>query len=429
MKAERGITRRRALGLGAAAGFVAAAETLRRSPSAAAAERRPANRSAAARRSTAAAANAPFTFVSVPDFFNSDVADLRGLQSWQPGCPNSINNAWIRATDVCLDEVEAEQPDAVFVAGDLVEGWWDHDDGNNQLFGPVRTDKEKLAAIQVAGHQYYSYWKSLWSQRGLPVYPAVGDHEIGDDRLTTKPVNERWPAGSFRLRAVPTFKQTWAKAFPMAGLPHPVGTGAAGTAHAADFPGLRLVTVDMFTVTPDGVQLDVRDGQLTWLERMITSAATPVIVQGHVPVLWPVRRLRSGGLHVPAAADSGFWTMLRTHRDRVPLFLCGEVHDITAIADPRGPVQICHGRLFQYGFNYLVGHIDGATITLKSRRVELVRRDATSTLWGVADVKRPAALIEYSRGAGTIGTMTVQNGAVTERSGTLDVATELGWPY
>ncbi|HZC73097.1 MAG TPA: metallophosphoesterase [Jatrophihabitans sp.] len=416
MTVERGITRRRALGLGAAAAFLAAAETMRRSP--------------LAEAEAASAEPASFTFVSVPDFFNSDVADLSGSANWRPGRPNSINDAWTQAIDVCLGEVVAEYPDAVFVAGDLVEGWWDHDDTNDQLFGPVGTDDEKLAAIRTAGDQYYTYWKSLWSQRGLPVYPAVGDHEIGDDRLTSRPVNQRWPAGSFRLQAVPTFKQTWANAFPMAGLPHPVGTGAAGTAYAADFPGLRLVTVDMFTVTPTGVRLSVRHGQLKWLERMITSATTPVIVQGHVPVLWPVRRQHSGGLHVPAADGSAFWTMLRKHRDQVPLFLCGEVHDITAIADPLGPVQISHGCLFQYGFNYLVGHVAGATITLESRMVELVLRDATSTLWGVAEVKRPAALIEYATGgAVTVGTMTVQDGAVTERSGTLDVASELGWTY
>jgi hypothetical protein len=36
----------------------------------------------------------------------------------------TVNDVYERAVDVILDEVEAEQPDSVLVAGDLVEGRW-----------------------------------------------------------------------------------------------------------------------------------------------------------------------------------------------------------------------------------------------------------------------------------------------------------------
>ena len=78
-----------------------------------------------------------FTFASLPDFFNGDVADLRVLPSWDGG-PNSVNKYWLDAIDHCLGAVAAHSPDAVFVAGDAVEGRWNIDSDGRQLFGRPR---------------------------------------------------------------------------------------------------------------------------------------------------------------------------------------------------------------------------------------------------------------------------------------------------
>lgn len=74
---------------------------------------------------TAAPASAPlFTFVSMPDFINTDIGStrVRAGKGWDPGDPTSINKSWREALDVILDEVQAEKPAAVLVAGDLVDG-------------------------------------------------------------------------------------------------------------------------------------------------------------------------------------------------------------------------------------------------------------------------------------------------------------------
>ena len=49
-----------------------------------------------------------FTFASLPDFFNGDVADLRVLPTWDHG-PNSVNQAWLGAIDTCLGAVQAHE--------------------------------------------------------------------------------------------------------------------------------------------------------------------------------------------------------------------------------------------------------------------------------------------------------------------------------
>ncbi len=77
-----------------------------------------------------------FTFASLPDFFNGDVADLRVLPTWDGGA-NSVNPYWLDAIDHCLGAVAAHRPDAVFVAGDAVEAHWNIDSEGRELFGPV----------------------------------------------------------------------------------------------------------------------------------------------------------------------------------------------------------------------------------------------------------------------------------------------------
>ena len=159
--------------------------------------------------SRATAAEMPLaTFVSMPDFLNADVADVRDRPAWRPGMPNSINSSYRRAINIVLDEVEAENPDAVFVAGDLVQGHWGSDVDDTGIFGPVDTFAQRLRAVTNAGRCYYGQWRERFTERGLTVYPAIGDHEIGDNP---------WPVGQFKYRAFSTFKAVWAEYFTLRG--------------------------------------------------------------------------------------------------------------------------------------------------------------------------------------------------------------------
>jgi 3',5'-cyclic AMP phosphodiesterase CpdA len=143
------------------------------------------------------AAQPSLTLVSIPDFVNADVGDVRGIRrpgdlGWDLGDPNSINDHYRNTLNVVLNQVASENPDAVLVAGDEVMGHWGEDTSHTGIFGPVNTYQHQKQVLRNAGRFYYGQWKDRFAQRGIKVYPAVGDHDIGDNP---------WPRGSFENRA------------------------------------------------------------------------------------------------------------------------------------------------------------------------------------------------------------------------------------
>jgi hypothetical protein len=365
------------------------------------------------------------TFVSAPDFFNGDVGDLRVLPSYDGG-PNSINDSWVAAIDACLSEVAAHQPDAVFVAGDLVEGHWNIDDTHRELFGKVnqRRDRRSLAAceraIHRAGDLYYGYYQDMFASRGLALYPALGDHEILDDRQAPD-LDDRWsPSGTQvggkdqgrrdnRYYLVPAAKNAWGRHFTQTrgGRPRfadrPVGPEFGRTAYAVDIgPMLTLITVDVFDHHRDGVRLGVFGAQLTWLRRTIRAAKRAgrvVIVQGHIPIVRPVRYLASGLLHVPTGTDSAFYAALED--EGADFYFCGEVHDTTVQQrSSRSVVQVSHGCVFRYAFNYLVGTVysDGTT-AIDYYEIPIESASAEEGLWQTDSSKAMRTELNYGEPA------------------------------
>ena len=392
----------------------------------------------------AAAGEPVFTFVSTPDFFNGDVGDLRVLPTWDGGL-NSINASWESAIDTCLGAVAAHRPDAVFVAGDLVEGRWNEDTDDRRLFGPVsqRTDPASLAlcrrAITTAGGVYYSFYKDLFASRGLRLLPALGDHEILDDR-GSHDVDDRWsPVGHLvdgpnrgepdnRYHLVPHCKDVWADHFTRTpdGGPRfanrPVGTASEHTAYAVNLgPHLTLVTVDVFTRTSRGVRIGVHGAQLTWLRKTILAAkrrGRTVIVQGHVPIVRPYRSLASGDLHVAEGRESAFYKVL--DECGADFYFSGEVHDTTVIqAGATAPIQISHGCIFRYGFNYLVGKVyAGGSTRLEYYEIPVVSASTEKNLWSTNARKRQRTEINYGEPVHR-GTLVTRNRRILERTAKL----------
>jgi 3',5'-cyclic AMP phosphodiesterase CpdA len=319
-----------------------------------------------------------WTFVSFPDFLNADIGDVSALTT----AVNSTNPAHEAAIAAVLDAMAAEQPDFVLVAGDLVNGHWYSDASGVQVFGPVGTLAEKTAAVTTAANVYYPQWKKRFSDRGLKVYAALGDHDVGDNN---------WPAGTDRSQLVPTYKQQWAKQFTLDGNGNPLfairpmGTPFENTAYAVRHKNVLIVTVDVFRQDDPMVTIDSKTGsvrndvvgdQLAWLDSVLMSAATDpqidhVIVQGHVPVLLPVRLLNSSGLTMPGAGDSEFWQTLS--RNKVDLYFAGEVHDMST-QNYAGVEQVVHGGIMGYAphVSYLVGHVYPDRVELELKMAELV---------------------------------------------------------
>ncbi|NVB84947.1 MAG: hypothetical protein HOV81_41655, partial [Kofleriaceae bacterium] len=341
---------------------------------------------------------APWKFVSIPDFLNSDIGDVSNLTS----LVNSTNPAHEAAIARVLDEIAAENPDFVMVAGDLVNGHWYLDASGVQVFGPVSTRAQKQAAIAKAADVYYTTWKERFESRGLTVYPAVGDHDIGDND---------WAANSEKAFLVPDYKAQFAKHFTLDanGQPiyarRPVGTPFENTSYAIRHKNLELVTLDEFRQDSPTTKLDAQRGSvllsvdgdhLAWLDQELTDATATgkikhVMVQGHIPVLTPVRTQNSSGMTMPGGAQTPFWQTLVNHH--VDLYVAGEVHDMSA-NNNGGVEQAVHGAIMGYADDgsYMVGTVYPDRIELELKRFKM-DYPSTEKLWQ-AGTNRPKA--QYS---------------------------------
>ncbi len=362
-----------------------------------------------------------YRFVSSPDFLNMDLADLTGLPTWQEGLPTGTSPQHEVALDVVLDGLAAEAPDDVLVAGDLVEGHWGLDDAGTGLFGPVDTERRQQRAVVRAARSYYPAWVARFADHGLPLpHTAIGDHELGDN-----PWKRRSPGYSaFKWRHLALFRRLYAEALvaPRGYAAHPSSGPARRTAYATSLhPEVLLVTLDVFTRTRNGVTARLDPAQLQWLRDVLRRGQRTdvdwVVVQGHTPVLGPVRQIGSSGLTYEGGRGSALWRTLGRHD--VDLYLAGEVHDITAIRDGR-VTQVSHGGLFGYGgTNYLVGEVRGDRLSLVARRFES-SWDGTERIWQTDTRMGQPLELTYQPRPPVVGRMTLTaGGRVRERDGLL----------
>ena len=350
-------------------------------------------------------------FISSSDFLNADVGDLRkGPSLWSPKrSTNSINGDYRRVLDQVLDDWESTRPDGVLVPGDLVEGHWGTDDLGSGNFGPVRTLPEQLRALHRAADTYYPQWRGRFRKHGLAVYPAVGDHEYGDNP---------WPR-SKRLRAA-AFRQEFASYFTRgkSGKPlfadHPKSGPHKFTAYAGrPLPDVQVVSIDPFDITPERARIGLDKAQRLWLRGVLRRAQRDgvrwTIVQGHTPILGPVRTRGSSGLTLPGGAKSKVWQMFEQYG--VDLYLAGEAHDVTVL-ERGGVTQIVHGGLFAFGLtNALLLDFYDDYVYVTLRDYDIRDKDKGKRLWQTRDTGLPAR-ITMPQAPYTIGT-----GVIPERGG------------
>src|SRR4051794_32322405 len=83
-----------------------------------------------------------FTFASLPDFFNGDVADLSVPQAWAAGT-TWVSEYWKAGLNGGVGAVAAPLPAAVFVAGEGGEGRWKIETAGRELSGGVKQHKSR----------------------------------------------------------------------------------------------------------------------------------------------------------------------------------------------------------------------------------------------------------------------------------------------
>ena len=258
--------------------------------------------------------------------------------------------------------------DLIIIPGDTNGGHWDRKDFIKRVF-PGLTPEE---AVLKAGKLCYDGMQEPFRDGGYPLMlVAVGDHEVGDNP---------WPANSSVARCQPRFREAFADSFnktPDGKFKHtrkigeaparPIGTEFEGTSYAYQHKNILFVSVDVFyqespgkNICSEGTVMGAVNGDhLEWLDFVLGEARKDdtikhIIVQAHLPVLYPVRKVNSSGMLMEDNEDCAFWKTLRKHN--VDIYFAGEVHATTVTKDPQSDlVQIVsRGNFFN---NVLVGEV------------------------------------------------------------------------
>lgn len=363
--------------------------------------------------------NEPWTFVSSPDFTNSDTGDLSGAITGVPA-----SSGWDGGQNATTAEIEdsflaffqsmtSEAPDLFLVAGDLVEGEWFKDGAARQLLGPVDSDANRELAFIEGSYYFYGHYQNAWFQaNGLRVIGCVGDHELGDNdwpingansKLIPTMRNEfsrwftRFPLGQWSSytpqgrpdRSAPDFSDTPA---PLIYPDRPVGSPHEQTAFAIRHKDTLIISLDVFQHTdpfteiyPYGITVkpELEAGQLTWVQNLLAEAeADPairhIVTQSHTPILQPVLTTQSSGMTYAEGESSELFQAMAARG--VDLHFAGEVHDIAA-SSHMGVQQIVHGvPPFSRKLNYLLVRVfpDKLECTIKTGRQS---RDTSVPLW------------------------------------------------
>ena len=414
-----------------------------------------------------------WSFVSIPDLFNADYADLSGgadasiaaifssnysdqliaAPNWTPAGPNSMNAEFAAVLHQMMDDIAAStdnDPELALIAGDLIGGRWPQNrDSLNSLFGNNNTTLAQ--ELDAASASYYTWIRTLFAESGInTVVAAIGDHDIGDNswRNTTKANQVNNMKTDFGNHMVdPLFENLTAMDEVLNSTWEDVRLGPTeGNYDEGSYVyqknNVLFVNVDIFRYD-GGVRLgsfgavapEVTDDHLNWVHKVLLRAETDntvdhVIVQGHTPILGPVNTNRSSGLLLNDGVDSGLWLTIAsfgTERGgKVRAYFAGEVHATTTLLDPTsGVVQISHGALVQAiegnfdnsdpTFLGVEVSDDGHSIDITEYTIDLDRRNDTSIVW---EVDRPVSTAHdtYVSGPREIGTLFID-----VRSGLLDL--------
>ena len=366
------------------------------------------------------------TFISSPDIFNSDYADLSGglaadiaavfdpsyasnlvqAQGWTPGGPNSMTadlaQVWLTNLQA-MAQTAGGDPQAMLVAGDLIGGRWPQNpDTLMAMFGDGSGDLGQ--ALDAAADVYYSWYRELFRQAGLDtVLAAIGDHDIGDNN---------WTVGTARADFVDEMKEAFGR-----NMVDPLGMAATWNGLSTRAPegagqydegsylrqegNVLFLTVDVFEYAGGtalheslgAVDTAVTGAHLDWVGDVLDAAEADasvdhVVVQGHVPVLTPVNAYRSSDITMTGGAGSEFWQLLQGYGTdnggKLRVYLAGEVHATTTIQDAAsGIVQISHGRIGDESPSWIAFDVTDTTITGIEYTIGNANTDFSRDIWQV----------------------------------------------
>jgi hypothetical protein len=270
--------------------------------------------------------------------------------------------------------------EVLVIPGDTNGGHWylkPYRDGLRSVY-PDLTDEE---VIRVASHLCYGGLRNATAAAGYDrLIVAVGDHEIGDNP---------WRKGSDVAKLVPEFRAGHADVFneeavvdpedatnprlwtygpnaftskrlfndPIGAVSsRPLGTTYEETSFAWQYKNVLFVTVDIFRQDGSDIILgeegtvvgDIEGEHMAWFKEVLAEAKTipsikHIVVQAHLPIIYPVRKYASSGMMVEHNDKSTFLQAMR--EGGVDLYIAGEVHSNTVTLDDESELVqwVCRG--------------------------------------------------------------------------------------
>ena len=263
----------------------------------------------------------PIRFTSVPDIFNWNISNP------QPGWEDTVG--WF------FERLQKDGPDFTLNAGDIMDArWWDN--------------KEQ---VRKKTEEYWLGFKKRFDDRGMTLYLAPGDHEYGDDGGLRK--------GDIARAFGEQFTELMA-------MPRNGPDGHIGRSFFVREKNLLIISLDTFEDAGEKFAYTVGNKQLAWMETILETNqdAEFIIVQGHLPIVGPVRSKDSSASMLKDGTNSGLWKLMVKYG--VNVYLCGEHHRIT-VKKRDGIWQIVHGALWgtQKDLNYLRGTVSPGEMKLE----------------------------------------------------------------
>jgi hypothetical protein len=354
------------------------------------------------------------TFISTSGLPHYDIADVRNRPGWDPGDGNSTSPSWEGSIDNVFVAMASEADvDATIMTGDLVAGYWGKDVDKTGIFGPVGTDAQKKAAVTRAANTYYGELKRDWAAHpGLgPVFPAVGDHELGN-----MPHDGKVDVGTHAYKMYPTAKQAWIDNF-----------GRLLT-YAVELPGeqsAKLATLNPTERTGSGIYARISQENLHWLDSVFANYNGWKIIQVEIPPS-PVANFSNSSTTV-LHNGGALWRKARAFG--VHVIFAAEVHELNALQQPShtgepGPVLVTNGGAM-YGDgagHFVVTTVSEETLTLEGiAKTVTCNKSGAATLWQTTN-RRPLAQLSCGTGAEQVGELTITDeGQVTRDTGALEL--------
>jgi len=242
--------------------------------------------------------------------------------------------------------------DLVVLPGDSNNGKWDTK-AFAKKFKPNLTVQQR---VLQAGKNCYGTMRKVFREAGYEkILMAVGDHELGGNAWAPN-TSKTNAMGKYRAGFVEGFNRdptTGEDMFtkPIGAAPSkPSNTRFKFTSYAHQHKNILFVTVDAFYTKRKNF-IDRKhglggEGQITctvvykhlkWFESVLSEAKKDstikhIIVQAHLPIIQPVRKVSCSGQFMDYGEESEFWkTMVKYDVD---IYLAGEVHTNTVTRDP-----------------------------------------------------------------------------------------------